>query len=305
MATSVEHLVGGFFVLVLLAIMLYGILTTQAYVYWWNYANDSRLSRWTVAVLMILETIHTGFCFAALYDYVIIDFNDVLKVDDIVWTYATSVIAAIIVATIVQSFFIHRIWILSKRSVLITSIPAFLLFFKAVLGLATASYMYKLRTWAEFRGKIMPLSLFASSLSLAAAVDLIISTMLIVNLQQSRTGSHRTDHIIKLVQLYAINTGALTMLVSLAIILTFALLKDSLVFAGLVEVQSKLYTIAFLATLNARQHWRVRNKNVVHEIISMEMSPRMPAGQDPTSPLVSVQFFSNDYMENSKQHTLT
>lgn len=82
------------------------------------------------------------------------------------------------------------------------------------------------------------------------------------------------------------------MLVSLAIILTFALLKDSLVFAGLVEVQSKLYTIAFLATLNARQHWRVRNKNVVHEIISMEMSPRMPAGQDPASPLPQIEILT-------------
>ncbi|EED82437.1 predicted protein [Postia placenta Mad-698-R] len=156
MATSVEHLVGGFFVLVLLAIMLYGILTTQA----------------------ILETIHTGFCFAALYDYVIIDFNDVLKVDDIVCGAYYSL--------------------------------AFLLFFKAGINCEHGP---------NSGGRL------CRSLVLVRLSRTQYMLMIIVIL-------HRTDHIIKLVQLYAINTGALTILV----------------FAGLVEVQSKLYTIAFLAT---------------------------------------------------------
>ncbi|CCM00559.1 uncharacterized protein FIBRA_02593 [Fibroporia radiculosa] len=59
--------------------------------------------------------------------------------------------------------------------------------------------------------------------------------------------------IVKFLQGFIINTGLITVLVSLAILLTFMYSKHTLVFAGLIEVQSKLYVNSFIATLNRSQ----------------------------------------------------
>lgn len=279
MATDIETLAGGYFVEVLLAIMLYGVAITQAYVYWWDYPDDSKRSRWTVIILMIMETLHTGFNFAAMYEYLIIDFNNIEKIQTLVWSYATSVVLAILIAAIVQGFLIQRIWILSKHNATMTSIPAVILLFRVSIGLVAAGYMFELRSWQLYRDTDVSRGLITCSVSLAAMGDLIIASILIFNLQQSRTGSNHTDHLIKRVQMYVVNTGALTMFVSLAIVITFEVRTGSLIFAGLIEVQCNLYTITFLATLNARQHWRSRRRYRMNDIVSMELSPRVTSAQ--------------------------
>ncbi|KAF9816477.1 hypothetical protein IEO21_04082 [Rhodonia placenta] len=101
MATDIETLAGGYFIEVLLAIMLYGVAITQAYAYWWDYPNDSKRLRWTIVILI----------FAAMYEYLIIDFNDIDKIQTIVWYVALSVVLAILNTAIVQGFLIRRIWI--------------------------------------------------------------------------------------------------------------------------------------------------------------------------------------------------
>jgi len=49
-----------------------------------------------------------------------------------------------------------------------------------------------------------------------------------------------------------VNSGALTIVASLAVLLTYTFLHTNLLFAGLVQIVCKLYNNALLATLNAR-----------------------------------------------------
>ncbi|KIK80894.1 hypothetical protein PAXRUDRAFT_833243 [Paxillus rubicundulus Ve08.2h10] len=63
----------------------------------------------------------------------------------------------------------------------------------------------------------------------------------------------RTEHIINRLLLYSINTGALAALFAIITIVLYVALPGTMVFAAFVQVQSKLYGISLLASLNARK----------------------------------------------------
>ncbi|KAK7693059.1 hypothetical protein QCA50_002624 [Cerrena zonata] len=75
-------------------------------------------------------------------------------------------------------------------------------------------------------------------------------------LWRSRTGLKRSDSVIRWLISYVVNTGVVVMLGSIAVAITFSVLKGNLVFAGLIILQGKLYANAFLGTLNARKMMR-------------------------------------------------
>ncbi|KZT05771.1 uncharacterized protein LAESUDRAFT_813300, partial [Laetiporus sulphureus 93-53] len=222
MATEIETIAGALLVEMFVAVMLYGITTTQSYVYWWNYPFDSSMTKRTVLVVWFLETIHTAFCLDMIYEYVITDFGNLARVELIVWSVGVTL---------------------------------------------------------------------TSGLSLAAVVDFIIASFLMYYLQQGRSGTRRTDHLIKSLQAYVINTGSLTMLVSIAILMTFLFYKNSLLFTGLVEIQSKLYANSFLATLNARERLRSLPGTVIDDAITMRFTARDPTGQVQSVPMRHIDIY--------------
>jgi len=95
MTTAVENLAGAFLVEILIAILLYGTMTTQAYIYWWNYPGDSGRTRGTVLIVWILETVHTAFCFDLIWEYAIVDFGKIIRIDRIVWSAGASIVFSV------------------------------------------------------------------------------------------------------------------------------------------------------------------------------------------------------------------
>ncbi|CCM04663.1 uncharacterized protein FIBRA_06847 [Fibroporia radiculosa] len=166
---SIEELIGGLAVSIDIAILLYGIVTAQAYFYWWTSQEDSKLLRSLVASVWFLETMHTLFCIHMAYYYTIISFGDMNGVRQIVWSAAATG-------------------------------------FIEVLIVGWPFYLANLDVESKICGS-----------------DL------------------HTDSLVRKSMAYIINTGALTMCVTMAIIATFwaPALRNSLNFAGLVEIQSK------------------------------------------------------------------
>jgi len=288
MVAIVENVLGAFLIEMFMAVLLYGIGTAQAYVYWWNHREDTKLVRATVAAVWIVESVHTAFCLDLIYRYVILDFGEFANVGRIVWSAGATVMSAVVIAALVQGFFIRRIWILSKFSIVITGIPTALLFARIVFGFATSILTWKIETWAAFRVEKGPLVTFTCGLTLAAVVDLIIALSQTYFLWRSRTGYQGTDHLIRTLIAYVINTGALTTVVSTAILITFLVpaLKNSLLFAGLVEIQSKLYANSFLATLNARRRMKSTSRGTKaynSDTIELDMRRQTTGGATPSN----------------------
>ncbi|KAI0079162.1 hypothetical protein K474DRAFT_1705835 [Panus rudis PR-1116 ss-1] len=302
-------LLGGFVIEVCFALILYGIITAQTYMYSFNSKEDPAIMKYTVASVWILETAHTVFVTHMLYHYTITNYGNLPEVGKIIWSAGASVFAEVrntyflyaatnkaaqmLIVMLVQGFYIRRVWILSGRSILLTFITGFFLtarvgmsqskpsivelsvaeddFFPQAFGTATGGLTYYVGTWASFRTRRAPLFTLGCGLALSAVVDFLIAAILIFYLRKGHSGFKSTDGVIRSLMAYAVNTGAVTMLVSLVIVLTFVFIKDSILFAGFVLMASKrrfavtrnelvlivvhptVYANSFLGTLNSRR----------------------------------------------------
>lgn len=249
---SPAEFLGGFVIELVLGVLLYGIAVAQIYIYAFNCQKDPWMLKAVVACVATLETLHTISLFILLYQYTIVDFGNLLATFEMPWSVTTTVGLEMCIIAVVQSFYVWRIWILSNRSWLLTFVIGFLLVTRLGFGLASAALTATLDTWGRFRSERLPLFTISSGLAFNATVDLAIAFILIRYLHRNQTGFKKTDSAISILMAYAVNTGAITMVVSLVTALTFAFMKTSLVFAGLTVVAGKLYSNSLLGTLNAR-----------------------------------------------------
>ncbi|EMD36328.1 hypothetical protein CERSUDRAFT_95661 [Gelatoporia subvermispora B] len=92
----------------------------------------------------------------------------------------------------------------------------------------------------------------------AAAADIILASSLAIILWRRQTGFQKTDTVLKTLIIYSINTCALTCLVSITSIITFASLQSSpsLVYVAFYHQLPTLLFNALLATYNSRQDLR-------------------------------------------------
>ncbi|CAL1703578.1 unnamed protein product [Somion occarium] len=255
-APTPASLLGGFVVEVCLALLLYGIATAQSYVYMLNSKDDPPLLKSVVGSIWILETFHSAMIIHMLYEYTITDFGKLADVGIIVWSVGLCVLVEMLIVALAQGFYIRRIWILSNHSVLLTVVTSILL----LARVSTAALTYKLGAWTTFREETGPLFTLSCGLGLSALVDALIAGIIIYYLRRGQTGFKSTDNVVRSLMAYAVNSGAITMIVSIVIVLTFVFLKNSLLFAGLVTVAGKLYSNSLLGTLNARSYLRSKSK---------------------------------------------
>jgi len=259
---TLDQLLGGYLVAVCGALILYGLCTAQSYIYTLNSKDDHKLLRFTVLIVWVLETVHTALLIHMLYYYIITGVANPLKEDLLVWSVGASFMSELAIVVIVQSFYIWRVWILSKRSYVLVSVTSTLLLVRAAFALGTSVLLYTVPSWSEFHLRHGPMITISGGLSFSVAVDFIIASLLVYYLRrgQSESPFSSTHDVIRICMAYAVNTGALTMIVSVCILATFRLVKNSLLFAGFTLVASKLYANSFLGTLNARELLRRRTE---------------------------------------------
>ncbi|GJE99112.1 hypothetical protein PsYK624_153580 [Phanerochaete sordida] len=254
MALSVEQFAGPLFVCICVALILFGVFTTQVYFYWGTYEEDTTPMKFMVLSMWLLEAVHTVFCIDLMYQYFIRDFGNADALDIVPWTVGGTVFLEITIVAMCQGFYIVRIWHLSHNNKLATLVPTVTLACRLVFGLATGSLLYRFTKWDQFRQHKGPLATLNCGLALAAVVDLLCTLLLTYYLRQHRTSFRRTRRMVQTLIFYTVNTGALTMAFSVAILFMFNFVEGSLLFAGMVEIVSKLYANSAVAMINARQH---------------------------------------------------
>ncbi|KAI0071809.1 hypothetical protein K474DRAFT_493998 [Panus rudis PR-1116 ss-1] len=252
---TAEGLLGGLLVTSFIMFTLYGITVAQSYIYLLNSKDDPLWMRIMVGVVWILETLHSIFAIRWLYYMFITGFGNFEIVGKIHWSVGLVIILENCIVVIVEGFFIRRLWILSHGSwiMLVVTIPLLIARIGLVACHTTAvGYALTSGTWVQFQAARLPNITVEVSNALSASIDGIIALSLIYYLYRGRSGVSRTDSIVRWLMSYAVNSGAMMMIVSLAIAITYVQVKDSLVFMGLVTIVSKLYANALLGTLNAR-----------------------------------------------------
>ncbi|TFK81081.1 hypothetical protein K466DRAFT_604795 [Polyporus arcularius HHB13444] len=254
-----EAFFGGLLIEVFIACILFGITTLQTFIYFQKYQSDTRSLRLFVAVTWVLEVVHTAFCIQLCYAYVITGFGDFLGFGDINWGVGITVFTEVILSTLVQLFYVRRVWIMSNKNKLLTGGILFFTICRVGFGIGSTILSYHFPHWLLFRAQTAATVTVAGGLGAAALVDVLVALTLSFFLSRGRSEYHKQSNSrVNLIMLYAVNSGAITATASILSVILYATQKESLVFLGLVEIQGKLYANSFLGSLNARSH--IRNK---------------------------------------------
>ncbi|KAJ7253622.1 hypothetical protein C8J57DRAFT_1348636, partial [Mycena rebaudengoi] len=240
-------LIGGVF-----ATFFQGILTVQVYVYYEAFPNDLRILKALVASIWILDTTHLILISQSVYHYLITSWgNDAALMVSI--TSLNIHLLFVSGATILcQAFFLFRIWLLSKKSWLLTGLLAaacltsfgFHIAISASLSLAPTVHAFSLKR-----------SVTIVVFSIGALGDTAIAALLVFYL---RTGEWKSNYksttsVINRVIQYTVGTGASTSLVAVAIVVAHEVAPDGFIHIAIHFSLGRMYTNALLAALNSRK----------------------------------------------------
>ncbi|KAI5996478.1 hypothetical protein F5J12DRAFT_355578 [Pisolithus orientalis] len=255
-------LIGG-----LISAMLYGITTLQTSVYYMHYAEDAPTTKFLVAAIWILDTIHISFICHMLYYYLITNYGVPTSLERIVWSFPASLLVNVLVVCIVQCVFAHIIYCLCRHRVkwLVTAPIILLILVHFGFALETAILMFinqqfSILTQARFYA-------VAPALAIVALVEVLITVSLCVLFYDggSRSGFPRSKRLFHTLIIYAINRCCLTLLVTVA---ELAVNLDQLNnwTIGLDFIIGKLYANSLLASLNSREHLRSKDEGTLPDL---------------------------------------
>jgi len=248
-----DSTIGAMFIGVLLAGIMYGASCAQLWLYMSQFPDDSQPIKVIVVFVWVLDTVHQALVSHCVYTYIITHFAQVEYLDHVVWSLIAEVLVNGAIAIVVQSFYIYRIWRVSGRNtVLITPILVLTLGeFGSVLAYTVKAM--PLRDFSELK-HLRSLSMTVNAL--AATTDLSIAGWLSYKLYRSRSGFQRSDHIIKKLIVFTVNTGALTSVCAVLSLITITIFPDTFIYICFFFSMGRLYSNSLLATLNARQMLR-------------------------------------------------
>ncbi|KAI0752498.1 hypothetical protein C8Q80DRAFT_1267045 [Daedaleopsis nitida] len=251
---------------VIIATSIYGITVLQTYIYFRRYLKDSLGLKAVVGTLFVLDTATTGLMAAALYHYVVTNFDGPLETfisvtpSDMGYMYdfmfrdhSIIVLTAsqIIIGFIAQCFFVQRLWYLSRNKLVV----GFLLFL-AIASLGTGLViMGYLLTHTQVLALDSPVIRIPTGFAgiMSAICDIAIVIALCYYLQSGRSGFAKTDSLVDRLMMYAIQRGSLTAICQTFYVIFALVYHARLIFLPFSLVLGKLYCNTVLATLNVRQ----------------------------------------------------
>ncbi|KAJ7839531.1 hypothetical protein B0H14DRAFT_1066840 [Mycena olivaceomarginata] len=128
--------------------------------------------------------------------------------------------------------------------------------------------------------------LFTTVWCISAANDFTITATLVANLISHRSHIHkRTVPLVDKLVVWTIETGMLTSITAIVVMVCFVTMKDNLVWLGVYTTAPGVFSNSFLASLNSREKLRAMND-------SLPISTLNFAAGSPSGPRASVEQIS-------------
>ncbi|KAN0127833.1 hypothetical protein V8E53_014338 [Lactarius tabidus] len=151
-----------------------------------------------------------------------------------------------------RRFYARRIYVVSK-SIIIPAIIVLLGTIYLVLALVFIAQATALKAWSRYTSLI---GLTCFSLGSGVLADILITSSMCWFLYHKKTGFARTDSIIMTLMSYSVNSGLVTCLLTIAVLITFSVDTSSMLWTIFYWPMSKAYANSLLAMLNSRDHIR-------------------------------------------------
>ncbi|KAI6122083.1 hypothetical protein F5141DRAFT_559388 [Pisolithus sp. B1] len=253
------------------------------YVYYMMHCSeDPPIVKFLVAATCILDTLHVSFMCHTLYYYLVTNYGVPTSLEYIVWSYAASGVAQLLVVVMVQLFFAHKIYRLCRRGVRWLVTAPILLFILAHYGFGMVVTV--LICYDNKMSAFTQTSYYSVTPSAVAVVvaEVLITVSLCVILYDGGSYSEcaRAKRLIKTLITYAANRCLLTSIVVIAELAVVCMIHCKMVMSvssflqdvdrqavwtmGLNFIVGKLYTNSLLASLNAREHLRSQAMSILN-----------------------------------------
>ncbi|KJA26623.1 hypothetical protein HYPSUDRAFT_36343 [Hypholoma sublateritium FD-334 SS-4] len=92
-----------------IAMMLYGLTTLQTYLYYTNCLEDPRSTKAFVAIIWVLDSLHSAFMVYSVYFYLVLSYFNPASLAVGHWSLNLSIAFNTVISCIVQIFFLIRI----------------------------------------------------------------------------------------------------------------------------------------------------------------------------------------------------
>ncbi|KAH9023787.1 hypothetical protein EDB85DRAFT_2150936 [Lactarius pseudohatsudake] len=320
---DIRNSFGDAFVGLLVSTMLSGLTIAQIWFYVWNYWNrDSKPLKFFVAFITFTDALHTIICAYAVYCmYPVPNFGNVEDLQYNMWALELQAfLSVIIIDNSVQLYYARRVYIVSQSLIcpiiiVVTVVIAFFFSIRELPALPSSfrsGMNFKLR-FPVFSAKAISLKQFSDYHSSAwmlyvafGAVtvgDTLVAMSMCWSLYRRRTGFARTDSIIMTLMAYSINSGLLTGLLNIAMIISVMVSPSSLIWVGFSWATTKCYVNSLLAMLNSRDHIRGRQSTTDRQDNAYDISSIRVAPLSEARVSFSVQRTTTlDYGRNKSDH---
>ncbi|KAJ7762326.1 hypothetical protein DFH07DRAFT_407786 [Mycena maculata] len=233
-----------------------GISDLQAMFYYRSYKRDPTGMKFLVAGVWLLDLFHTGLVWGSMWVYLIDNYGQSEKIDDIPWCIALTIVVTALITVFVHLFLAHRIFALSGGNWFMTAPVVLLTCFRLACACVTGVKMFHYQSfalWQLHAGWILTLGLAVS-----ATLDVVTSGLLVYLILSHRTEAGRLNRVLDRIMLYGLECGSLTCIGSIASMLCWIIMPHNLIFMGLYFPIGKLYANSLFAILNTRNDIRLK-----------------------------------------------
>ncbi|KAJ6517362.1 hypothetical protein C8R47DRAFT_1000343 [Mycena vitilis] len=230
---------------------LFAALSLQLYLYYQAFPHDRKSTKLLVYGVFLIETAQTGIVTNAAFDTFAYGFGNVAALTDMHLSWLTIPIMSAIVATVGQTFYAYRVWVLSKGVVIPIGIVV-LSVVSTICGIITGAMTSRGATINVITTNKTISTMLGIWLAASAANDIIIAICMTYYLLKSSTGIRQTNVLIsKLVRL-TIETGTITALFAIISLILWFGFPGEAYYTCPTSLMAKLYSNTMMVVLNAR-----------------------------------------------------
>ncbi|KAH9847849.1 hypothetical protein C2E23DRAFT_846782 [Lenzites betulinus] len=245
-----QNTFGAYLICTCIGCMLFGLTTHQTYRYYRLYPTDGFGLKTLVGILLGLDVLHTITAIHVCYYYLVTNYDNPLSQGTGVWSIRLGIIETGLVILVAHCFYARRLFLLGNGHIFPVSIIGLLLL--AEVGFSTAAtaesfVQVSFEKFFKFQWLIWVI------LAVALLVDLVATSILTYYLRRSRTGFKRTDSMVDVLMVYAINTGLSTSVLTFAALICSIAASHTLIWAAITVPATKMYANSLLAVLNSRR----------------------------------------------------
>ncbi|KAJ7237139.1 hypothetical protein C8J57DRAFT_1194192 [Mycena rebaudengoi] len=241
---------------VLLSYLLFGVTTTQLYVYHTRFPDDNWKLKLLVAFVWACEATHSACVAHTLYLYTILNYgNPKSLIQALPFTFDTAVLFTSIITAFVQGFFAYRIYILGKRRIMVPAISWAISTFRLIACLGIFGAGVRMTSLVIYEAQFGWLMNTVWAISAVNDIGITVSLVYLLYTQRNEIHSKTVPLIDKLI-FWTIETGMMTSAWALLTLIFFVAMGHNFVWLAIYIIGARVFSNSLLASLNGRSTLR-------------------------------------------------